>query len=75
MIERKVHIARIVPFIVKPIIKVITGIRRCGKSTLLKQIVQVLENRNANHDQIISLQQRGTKNTIFKFVHNAPIKK
>ncbi len=53
MIERKSHIDGIVPFIDKPVIKVITGIRRCGKSTLLKQIVGILEKRNVRPEQII----------------------
>lgn len=38
MIERKRYTDKIGPFIEKPVIKVIKGIRRCGMSTLLKQI-------------------------------------
>jgi len=41
MIERKRYLDKIIPFIEKPVIKVITGIRRCGKSTLLKQIIHI----------------------------------
>ena len=45
MIQRKSYLDRIAPFIGKPVIKVITGIRRCGKSTFLKLIVNsLLEN-------------------------------
>ena len=55
MIERKRYIEKIIPFIEKPIIKVITGIRRCGKSTLLKQIIQLLKNRNVTSEQIIHI--------------------
>ena len=52
MIERKRYLDKIIPFIEKPVIKVITGIRRCGKSTLLKQIIQLIENRNVAIDGI-----------------------
>lgn len=38
MIKREAYIKKIAPFINKDIIKVITGIRRCGKSVLLEQI-------------------------------------
>ena len=55
MIERKRYLAKITPFIEKPVIKVITGIRRCGKSTLLKQIIQLVENRNIAIEQIIHI--------------------
>ena len=55
MIERKTYIDKLIPFIEKPVIKVITGIRRCGKSTLLKQIIQLLENRNVKREQIIHI--------------------
>ena len=55
MIERKRYLDKIIPFIEKPVIKVITGVRRCGKSTLLKQIIQLVENRNVAIEQIIHI--------------------
>lgn len=55
MIERKRYLDKITPFIEKPVIKVITGIRRCGKSTLLKQIIQLIENSNVAIEQIIHI--------------------
>ena len=55
MIERKRYIDKLISFIDKPVIKVITGIRRCGKSTLLKQIIQLLENRKVAIEQIIHI--------------------
>ena len=42
MIKREQYLKEIRPLIGKDIIKVLTGIRRCGKSTLLKQIIDEL---------------------------------
>ncbi len=42
MIDRERYIRQISPFIDKPVIKVITGIRRCGKSTFLKLLSKLL---------------------------------
>ena len=36
MIARDSYIQKIIPFIDKPFVKVITGIRRCGKSTIMQ---------------------------------------
>lgn len=38
MIDRPLYLDRIRPFIGKPIIKIVTGVRRSGKSTLLKLV-------------------------------------
>lgn len=38
LIKRKLYLQKIEPFIGKPIIKILTGMRRVGKSELLKQI-------------------------------------
>lgn len=38
MLKREKYLNKIRPFIAKPVIKVITGIRRCGKSVLMEQI-------------------------------------
>ena len=38
MIIRENYLKKIEPFIDKPIIKVLTGLRRSGKSVLLEQI-------------------------------------
>jgi predicted AAA+ superfamily ATPase len=55
MIERKNYIDKLIPFIDKPVIKVVTGIRRSGKSTLLKQIIQLLEDKGISPDSIIHI--------------------
>lgn len=42
MYTRSNYIAKIKPFIDKPVIKVITGMRRTGKSTFVKQLIETL---------------------------------
>lgn len=39
MVKREIYLERIRPFYTSEMVKVLTGIRRCGKSTLLKQII------------------------------------
>jgi hypothetical protein len=46
---------KIRPFINKPFIKVITGIRRCGKSTMMLLIQQLLTEEGVESKQIISI--------------------
>lgn len=54
MIIRENYLSRIRPFYDQDLIKVITGIRRCGKSVLLKQIIDELKaNNNIKETQII----------------------
>jgi hypothetical protein len=53
MIQREKYLKQITPFIDKPVIKVITGIRRCGKSTFLKQICNYLANREIQSENIL----------------------
>ncbi len=43
MIFRKYYLNKIEPFIGKPVIKSITGLRRVGKSTFIKQIIEYLQ--------------------------------
>ena len=43
MIIRKHYISQIRPFYESDLIKIITGIRRCGKSVILKQVLNELE--------------------------------
>ena len=55
MIKRELYMRRIRPFIETDLIKVMTGIRRCGKSVMLEFIKQELEESGINPQQFISI--------------------
>ena len=55
MIERKEYINRLIAFKDKELIKVITGIKRCGKSTLFKLFQEYLLSKGVNKTQIINI--------------------
>ena len=53
MIKRELYLAQLRTFIDKPLIKVLTGIRRCGKSALLSMLKDELTARGIKNDNII----------------------
>lgn len=55
MIKREMYMSRIRPFIGTELIKVMTGIRRCGKSVMLELIKQELTESGVNPAQFISI--------------------
>lgn len=55
MIKREMYMSRIRPFVGTDLIKVMTGIRRCGKSVMLELIKQELTESGVNPAQFISI--------------------
>ena len=53
MKKRDLYLNKLIQFKDKQFIKVITGIRRCGKSTLLKLFKEYLLENDVNEKQII----------------------
>ena len=55
MIYRPLYMDRIMPYVATPFVKILTGVRRCGKSTILKMIMERLKTeRNIPAERIIS---------------------
>ena len=52
-IKRERYLSKIRPFYEQDLIKVITGIRRCGKSILLTQVIKELKDNMIQDNQII----------------------
>ena len=55
MVIRKEYFSRLLAWKDEQVIKVVTGIRRCGKSTLLKQFQDCLVEDGVSQEQIISI--------------------
>lgn len=77
MILRDKYIEELKGFIDKPLIKVITGIRRSGKSTILKLIIDELLSREIVRDRIVYMNFESftfsdykTAVTLYEFVKN-----
>ena len=55
MIERPLYLDKIMPFVDTPFVKILTGVRRCGKSTILKMIIKkIKEEKNVYDEQILN---------------------
>ena len=56
MIDRPIYVDKIMAYTDTPFVKVLTGVRRCGKSTILKMIMKKLqEERSIPENRIISI--------------------
>lgn len=53
MILRPDYIKAIEPFIDSPLVKILAGVRRSGKSTILEMLIEELKNRGISADSII----------------------
>ena len=55
LIQRKEYLDKLIAFKDKQLIKIVTGIRRCGKSTLLSLYQDWLRSQGVSDEQIISI--------------------
>ena len=55
VIQRKEYLNKLIAFKDKQLIKIVTGIRRCGKSTLLDIYKEWLKEQGVQENQIISI--------------------
>ena len=56
MINRPLYMDKIMTYVDTPFVKVLTGIRRSGKSTIMKMVMNKLENeRHIPKENIISM--------------------
>lgn len=55
VIYRPMYVDKIMAYVDTPFVKILTGVRRCGKSTILKMIMEKLKTeRNIPAERIIS---------------------
>lgn len=77
MIQRKEYLQELIKWRHDNLIKVITGIRRCGKSTLLSQYEEYLLSQGVEKSQIISINFEDLKNeelldykSLYTYIYN-----
>ena len=62
MIQRKEYLNNLIALKDKQVIKVITGVRRCGKSTLFELYIDHLKQTGVRNEQIISVNLEDLEN-------------
>ena len=67
MYTRNFYLNKIKSFMGKPVIKIITGVRRVGKSCFLKQIIQLLKQQQVNEKNILYIDMEQLE---FDFIKN-----
>lgn len=67
MYKRNLYLSKVRPFVNKPVIKVITGMRRVGKSNLLKMIISDLISGNIKEDNILYINKESLE---YEFIEN-----
>ncbi len=63
---REFYIGQIIPFIDKGVVKVFTGIRRCGKSCIMGMVRDLLLSRGIGKDQIVEANFESKKTDFVK---------
>lgn len=53
MVLREEYMEKLFTYLDAPLVKILAGIRRCGKSTILEMFAQALKNRGINEKNII----------------------
>ena len=53
MLKREMYLSRIRGFYDSDLVKILVGIRRCGKSVILEQIVDEIKKRKVDDNHII----------------------
>ena len=66
MIQRKTYLAQLEAVCNQDLIKVVTGIRRCGKSTLMMEFQDLLKSKGVNEKRILSLNFEERENSQFE---------
>ena len=62
MLKREIYLSKIRGFYDSDLVKILVGIRRCGKSVILEQIMEELKNRGIQDNHIIYIN--------FEFIEN-----
>lgn len=66
MIQRKTYLAQLEAICNQDLIKVVTGIRRCGKSTLMMEFQELLKSKGVDEKCILSLNFEERENSQFE---------
>ena len=66
MIQRKTYLAQLEAVCNQDLIKVVTGIRRCGKSTLMMEFQELLKSKGVDEKCIVSLNFEERENSQFE---------
>jgi predicted AAA+ superfamily ATPase len=53
MVRRQSYVDQIRPFIDMPLVKILTGVRRCGKSTIMLMLMEELRERGVTEDCLV----------------------
>ncbi len=74
MINRPIYVDKIMAYADTPFVKILTGIRRCGKSTILKMLMDKMKERGIHEEQILhysfdSLEYEDIKTAKALFAH------